>query len=109
MSEVAAGCLGHSLPSVNMAEPAAATLRVLSIEDDASLRQFVETVLQANSYAVSTAPDGKAGLAQAIESPPDLILLDLIMPYKNGFEVLRALRQDDRTRAVPVIVLSSQG
>ena len=49
MSEVAAGCLGHSLPSVNMAEPAAATLRVLSIEDDASLRQFVETVLQANS------------------------------------------------------------
>jgi DNA-binding response OmpR family regulator len=90
-------------------EPSATRARVLSIEDDASLRQFVVTVLAANGYDVTTANDGQAGLELARAEHPDLILLDLILPYRNGFEVLRDLQQDPATRAIPVIILSAQG
>jgi DNA-binding response OmpR family regulator len=87
--------------------PAAAVLRVLSIEDDAGIGQFLQAVLSANGFLVDVAPDGKEGLARAQRSQPDLIILDLLMPYKTGFEVLQELRNAPATRSVPVIILSS--
>lgn len=83
--------------------------RILSIEDDASVRQFVSAVLTAAGFVVSGAPDGAAGIEAAKAGLPDLILLDMILPYASGFEVLRALKDDERTRGIPVLVLSTQG
>lgn len=83
--------------------------RILSIEDDASVRQFVSAVLTAAGFDVSGAPDGAAGIEAAKVGLPDLILLDMILPYASGFEVLRALKDDVRTRGIPVLVLSTQG
>ena len=83
--------------------------RVLSVEDDAAVRQFVSAVLRADGYEVLAAADGAAGVAVAAAERPDLILLDLILPYASGFEVLRRLRDDPATRAIPVLVLSTQG
>jgi len=83
--------------------------RILSIEDDASVRQFVTAVLKADGYDVSGAADGTAGIAAAQRELPDLILLDLILPYASGFDVLQRLREEPRTRAIPVLVLSTQG
>ena len=112
MSAVAAGCLGQFLLLATFMTrktplPAAAVLRVLSIEDDAGIGQFLQAVLSANGFLVDVAPDGKEGLARARRSQPDLIILDLLMPYKTGFEVLKELRDDPVTHSVPVIILSS--
>ena len=83
--------------------------RILSIDDDAAIRQFLSAVLKADGYEVLLAADGAAGVATAKAELPDVILLDLIMPYASGFEVLRHLRDDEATRDIPVLVLSTQG
>ena len=81
--------------------------RVLSIEDDAAMGQFLKAVFTAQGFSMDLATDGNEGLAHARRHIPDVVILDLLMPYKNGFEVLRELKQADETKAVPVIVLSS--
>ena len=83
--------------------------RILSIDDDAAIRQFLSAVLKADGYEVLLAADGAAGVTMAKAELPDVILLDLIMPYASGFEVLRHLRDDETTRDIPVLVLSTQG
>ena len=83
--------------------------RILSIDDDAAIRQFLSAVLKADGYEVLLAADGAAGVTTAKAELPDVILLDLIMPYASGFEVLRHLRDDEATRDIPVLVLSTQG
>jgi DNA-binding response OmpR family regulator len=83
--------------------------RILSIDDDAAIRQFLSAVLKADGYEVLVAADGAAGVATAKAELPDAILLDLIMPYASGFEVLQHLRDDPLTREIPVLVLSTQG
>ena len=83
--------------------------RILSIDDDAAIRQFLSAVLKADGYEVLLAADGAAGVTTAKTELPDAILLDLIMPYASGFEVLRHLRDDEATRDIPVLVLSTQG
>jgi len=120
MSGVAAGCLGHFLDpkrgrmtprsartSKQRKKTAARVPRLLSIEDDIAMGQFLTAVFVSHGFAVDVAIDGREGMAQARRRPPDLIILDLLMPYKNGFEVLRELREDPATRGVPVIFLSS--
>ena len=81
--------------------------RVLSIEDDAAMGQFLRAVFVVQGFAFDLATDGRMGLTLAKERRPDLVILDLLMPYKDGFEVLRELKQDPVTRPIPVIVLSS--
>jgi two-component system phosphate regulon response regulator PhoB len=113
MSEVAAGCLGH-FPIVQrdlhraavMAKTAKAP-RLLSIEDDAAMGQFLKAVFTAQGFTMDLAADGNEGLALARRHHPDLVILDLLMPYKSGFEVLQELKAASETRAVPVIILSS--
>jgi two-component system phosphate regulon response regulator PhoB len=81
--------------------------RVLSIEDDAAMGQFLKAVFTAQGFTMDLATDGNAGLDMARRRRPDLVILDLLMPYKNGFEVLKELKDAPETRAVPVIILSS--
>lgn len=81
--------------------------RVLLIEDDRFLRRAGEASLRQRGFAVTVAVDGEEGLARVREEIPDLILLDLLMPKVSGLEVLRALRAEEATRRVPVLILSN--
>lgn len=83
--------------------------RILLVEDDRFLRKAAEATLRQRGYAVATAADGEEALQQAAAEAPDLILLDLIMPKLQGFEVLRRLKGDPGTAGIPVIVLSNLG
>jgi len=83
--------------------------RILVAEDDRFLRRAAEATLRQRGFTVLTAADGEETLRQARAEVPDLILLDLIMPKLQGFEVLRALKGDPATAHIPVIVLSNLG
>jgi CheY-like chemotaxis protein len=84
------------------------TLRkILLIEDDRFLRKAAEVRLRRSGYAVITAADGEEALATVEAASPDLILLDLIMPKLQGFEVLRRLKANEATRNIPVVVLTN--
>jgi CheY-like chemotaxis protein len=83
--------------------------RILLAEDDRFLRKAAETTLKQQGYTVITAADGEEALRLARSEPLDLILLDLIMPKLNGFQVLNALKRDAPTAQIPVIILSNLG
>jgi DNA-binding response OmpR family regulator len=80
--------------------------KVLLIEDDASFRKAVSDVLTEEGFEVSQAHSGKAGIMAAQSSPPDLVILDLIMPGMKGLEVCQVLKQDAATARIPVIILT---
>jgi DNA-binding response OmpR family regulator len=82
---------------------------ILIADDDVSHRDLLEGILTGVGYDVRQAVDGRAALADALGSPPDLILLDLRMPGMNGLEVCRQLKVRPATAAVPVIVVTSAG
>jgi two-component system cell cycle response regulator DivK len=81
--------------------------RVLIVEDDEYLLRASEIALRRAGYVVVTAPGGAEGMRLARVSTPDLIVLDLLMPRPTGLDVLRALRSDPTTRAIPVVVVSN--
>lgn len=83
--------------------------KVLIIEDELNLRRSIEQVLSAEGYAVLSASDGEEGFRLASSEIPDMILLDLILPKKDGFSVLKELRENSATQKIPVIVLSNLG
>ena len=83
--------------------------RVLLAEDDRFLRKAAETALKRHGFTVIPATDGEEALRLARAEPPDLVLLDLIMPKMQGFEVLRALKGDPGTATIPVVILSNLG
>jgi len=80
---------------------------ILLIEDEATLQKTMGDILGAAGYKVLQALDGEAGLRLALSEKPDLILLDLIMPRKTGFDVLTELKQNLATKNLPVIVLTN--
>ncbi|HLK60155.1 MAG TPA: ATP-binding protein, partial [Chthonomonadaceae bacterium] len=81
--------------------------RILLADDNADMRAYVSQLLRGD-YHVTTVGDGSAALAAVQESRPDLILCDVMMPGLNGFELLRTLRNDARTRTIPIILLSAR-
>ena len=81
--------------------------RILLVEDDRFLRRACEASLQRRGFTVRGANDGEEGLRLARSESPDLILLDLLMPKMSGLEMLRALRSDEGTCRIPVLVLSN--
>jgi DNA-binding response OmpR family regulator len=83
------------------------TRRIAVVEDEPAIRRGVVDVLRLSGYEVVEAADGAAGLAEASRPDVDLVLLDLMLPKKDGLEVLRELRQ--LRPAVPVIVLTARG
>lgn len=81
--------------------------RVLIVEDDRFLRRACQARLEQQGYMILTAQDGEEAVRVARTEIPDLILLDLLMPKLHGLEVLRILRAEEGTRAIPVLVLSN--
>ncbi|MEK7174802.1 MAG: response regulator [Patescibacteria group bacterium] len=80
---------------------------ILFIEDEAAIHRTFSDALSKEQYDIISALDGEIGLRLAKEKKPDLILLDLVLPKLNGFEVLKALKADEATKAIPVIVLTN--
>jgi len=83
--------------------------RVLVIEDDAAISNVVELNLRLDGYEVFLASDGEAGLRMVEEVQPDLVILDVMMPKVDGWEVLMRLREKPETRDLPVIMLTAMG
>ena len=81
--------------------------RILLAEDDRILRKAGEVSLKKRGYEVISAVDGEDALAKARHHRPDLVLLDVMMPKMNGFEVLEALKAADDARDIPVIMLTN--
>jgi CheY-like chemotaxis protein len=83
--------------------------RILVIDDEAVLSHVLRVTLESHGHEVVTADDGSRGFASAQRLAPDAIVLDLMMPVMDGFAVLEALRREERTESVPVLVLSAIG
>lgn len=83
--------------------------KILIVEDDSFLRNLISQKLQKEGYEVAEAADGEEGLKKIKEEKPDLILLDLILPEIDGFEVLRRVKEDPLLASIPVIILSNLG
>jgi len=79
----------------------------LSVEDDVDLQQVYSYVLTKKGWTVTYAYTGKDGLEKALESPPDLILLDMMLPGLNGIEVITALKANAATKSIPVVVMTA--
>ena len=77
------------------------------IDDDPALITIISTAIQAEGYQVVTAPDGKSGLNMAKSEKPNFIILDQVLPDIQGNEVLTTLKQDDDTKAIPVVLFSN--
>ncbi|MBK8871638.1 MAG: response regulator [Elusimicrobia bacterium] len=83
------------------------TARVVVVEDDPATAQLLTALLEKESYHVSLAMDGQTGLRLAREQRPDLLLLDVLLPGMNGFEVCQRIRQDPATCLIPILLLTS--
>lgn len=83
-------------------------IRILVAEDEPDIALILEATLQAHGFAVTTAGDGEEALAKAQEDEPALLLLDLMMPRKTGYEVCRALREDPRFSLLPIVMLTAK-
>jgi DNA-binding response OmpR family regulator len=83
------------------------TKRILVADDDASVRELCRVVLQAEGYNVEEAEDAPTCISLARAQPPDLVLLDWMMPGVDGIDALRALKSGTGTRAVPVVMLTA--
>jgi len=83
--------------------------RILLIDDDEILVKTLKTILEHAGYTVLSALGGEEGLRLAKAEPPDLVILDVMMPGTDGLEVCRALRQDERLCDVPVLVFTALG
>jgi two-component system alkaline phosphatase synthesis response regulator PhoP len=81
---------------------------VLVIEDDRAISELLEFNLQREGFTVQVEGRGDAGLEQALETMPDLILLDLMLPGMNGLEICRRLKQNSKTREIPIVMLTAK-
>ena len=82
---------------------------ILVIEDDKFLRELISRKLTGEGFDVLEAVDGEEGIKKIKEGKPDLVLLDLILPSIDGFEVLTRVRDDPEVSSIPVIILSNLG
>jgi DNA-binding response OmpR family regulator len=83
--------------------------KILVVEDDQDIRALLVDSLLDLGYDVVEAADGGAGFQRAVAEPPDIILLDVMMPVMDGFEVLGKLKSNPTTSSVPVIMVSARG
>jgi len=83
------------------------TYRILAVDDVVDNLFLLQTILEAEGYAVDVATSGQLALSKVQTSPPDLILLDVMMPEMNGYEVTRQIRQQDKLPAIPILLISA--
>lgn len=81
--------------------------KILFIEDESALQKTLGEYLRQDGYDIVSALDGENGIKMAKSAKPDLILLDLILPKANGFEVLKQLKSDGETMRIPIIILTN--
>jgi class 3 adenylate cyclase len=81
--------------------------RVLVVDDDQDMARFLERMLRNEGMQVDTAGDGSAALARVVASPPDLVMLDVLMPGPSGFDVCRRLKADPSTALIPVVLITA--
>ena len=79
---------------------------VLVVDDDPDAREYLTTVLQDNGFMFTTANDGAEAIAALEKEVPDLVALDISMPEKSGVAVYRKLKEDERLKSIPVIIIT---
>ena len=82
---------------------------ILVVEDDEFLRSLAAKRLEKDGYGVAVAVDGESAFNIVLETKPTLVLLDLLLPGKDGFEVLKQIRENNVTKKIPVIIFSNLG
>jgi len=82
--------------------------RVFVIDDEPDMVDLLATILRSDGFEVATDTDGRSALARVLSDPPDLVLLDLMMPDLDGMELLKLLRLDPKGARVPVLVVSAR-
>ena len=82
--------------------------KVLVVEDSPTQRETISALLQNHQFAVTVASDGVEALEHILSDRPDAIILDIIMPHLNGYEVCRRLKSNPQTETIPVIMCSSK-
>ena len=82
--------------------------KILVIDDESSLLEMLSIRLEANNYRVVTASDGQEGLDKAHSELPDLIILDLMLPKLDGYQVCRALKLDEKYKQIPIIIFTAR-
>ncbi len=88
--------------------PGNADKRVLLVEDDAPTRDVTQRMLEKEGWFVTLAENGRAGLAQVASNPPELILLDLMMPEMDGFQFVAEMEKHEQWRAIPILVVTAK-
>ena len=83
--------------------------KILIIEDEVTLHEALLDYLKGEGFEVFSAVDGEKGVEEAKAKLPDLVLLDIVLPKKDGYEVLTELKKDDKTKNIPVILLTNLG
>lgn len=81
---------------------------VFVVDDEPDVVDLLRTILESEGFEVEAATDGRTALPRILDRPPDLLLLDLMMPDMDGFELLKLLRQDARGRNLRVLILSAR-
>ena len=82
--------------------------RVLVVDDEPSIAKIVKKQLEVAGYDVAVAADGELGWTKARDETPDVIILDVMLPKLNGYEVCGRLKQDERLRRIPVLMLTAK-
>ena len=83
--------------------------KILIVDDSPTERYFLSDILIKNGFSVSTAENGEEAMQKIKADKPQLILMDIVMPVQNGFQVTRAITRDPETQDVPVIICTSKG
>ena len=87
--------------------PRPATRRILIVEDNELNLKLLRDILEVHGYATVSTREGTAALALARDDPPDLILMDLQLPDISGFDAVRRLRNDEKTRGIPIVAVTA--
>lgn len=83
-------------------------IRILAVDDDPTITKLVDKILSAQGYEVTTTSDGLEAMVQVKKNPPDLIILDIMMPEINGYDVCRTLKFDSPYKDIPILILTSR-
>ncbi len=83
--------------------------KILIVEDDSVLQKALQEFLVGEGFEISSALDGEEGVTMSKAKKPDLILLDIILPKKDGYEVLKEVKADPETKNIPIVLLTNLG
>ncbi|MDO6590302.1 two-component system response regulator [Loktanella sp. D2R18] len=83
--------------------------RVLLIEDEPNILEAISFILSRDGWTVHTHEDGETAIQKVIGFPPDMIILDVMLPGRSGFDILRELRETETTKDIPVMMLTARG